>query len=294
MASLLAFMRLSRLKFLTGGFLGVALGAAIARYQGFPLRWEMLVMLQVAVTSFQLMTHYTNDYFDREADALAVRTPFSGGSGVFARNEIAPRAALIAAACSLACGTFALVMLAMQRDMIAVYIGALIAILAYSYSSPPLRLLALGLGEGTTATVVAILVPLFSYAALAHKVEMTAFLSTLPAACAMFIMMVCVEIPDIAADGATGKRNLVVRFGRPSAPVLIAFATTGMALGAFLAIRSGAPRALLGAALLGMVLGSWLRAKLNSPRPPTDAWIAGTGVAIYVVTLAAGVVAYLV
>ncbi|MFN2528542.1 MAG: prenyltransferase [Candidatus Baltobacteraceae bacterium] len=294
MASLLAFIRLSRLKFLLGGFLGVALGASIARYQGFPVRWEMLFIVQAAVTSFQLMTHYTNDYFDREADALAVRTPFSGGSGVFARNEIAPWVALLAARCSLVCGALALTILATQRDMPAVSIGALIAILAYSYSSPPLRLLALGLGEVTTAAVVAILVPLFSYAALAHKVEMTAFLSTLPAACAMFVMMICVEIPDIAVDGATGKRNLLVRFGRSSAPVLIAFATTGMALGAFLAIRSGAPRALLAAALLGMVLGTWLRAKLNSAEPPSDAWIARTGVAIFVVTLAAGVAAYLV
>jgi len=293
-SSLLAFTRLSRLTFLTGGLLGVAFGAAIARYQGFAVRWETLLLVQAAVTSLQLMTHYTNEYFDREADALSVRTLFSGGSGVFARNELAPRVALYAAGCCLFSGALALTILAMHHERTAVVVGALIALLAYSYSAPPLRLLALGLGEITTAIIVAVLVPLFSYATLAHNVEMTAALSTLPAACAMFVMMICVEIPDIAADGETGKRNLLVRFGRPSAPVLIAFATTGMALGAFLAIRSGAPRALLLAALLGMVLGTWLRAKLNSPSPPADAWIARTGVAIFVVTLAAGVAAYLV
>lgn len=294
MASLLAFIRLSRLRFLIGGVLGVALGAAIARHQGFALNGPMLLVVQVTVTAFQLMTHYSNDYFDQQADLLAMRTAFSGGSGVFARKELSPAVGLFAAVCCALIGGLMLIVLAVQHETRAEETGILIAVLAWSYSSPPLRLLARGVGELTTAAVVAILVPLFSYAAFAHSIDTLAFYSTLPAACAMFVMMLCVEFPDIAADTATGKRNLLVRLGRGSAPVFISFATTGMALGMFLAVHSGAPTPMLAAAVLGMLLCTWLRVKLQRDPPPADAWIARTGVAIFVLTLGAGVAAYLV
>jgi 1,4-dihydroxy-2-naphthoate octaprenyltransferase len=294
MASLLAFIRLSRLQFLTGGILGVAFGAAIARHQGFVLSWQTLLLVQVAVTAFQLMTHYTNDYFDRDADVLAARTPFSGGSGVLANNELAPAVAIAAATICMCAGASIVAVLAVQHKPAAATIGVLIALLAYSYSSPPLRLLARGLGELATALVVGVLVPLFSYAAFAQYIDAVAFYSTIPAGLAMFVMMICVEIPDIAADAAGGKRNLLVRFGGKSAPVFISFATTGMALGMFVAVHAGAPRAMFPVAVLGMILCTWLRVNLQRDPPRPAAWIARTGVAIFVLTLAAGVAAYLV
>ena len=50
------------------------------------------------MTSFQLMTHYANDYFDLEADrANQTPTTWSGGSRVLPAGELSPRVALIAA-----------------------------------------------------------------------------------------------------------------------------------------------------------------------------------------------------
>ena len=290
----IAFIRLSRLKFLLGGLLGVALGAAMAYHRWHILNWGIVAWAQLSVTAFQLMTHYSNDYFDRDTDAISTRTPFSGGSGVFARNELAPRVAIFAALACAAIGLVPATLFLMHGNVLAGGLGVAIMILAWDYSAPPVHLHSRGVGEVTTALVVAVLVPLFAYAALMHAVDPLAVLSTLPAASAMFVMMLCVEIPDLAVDSATGKRNLLVRLGRQSAPTLVSGATTAIALSAFLAIRAGAPRGLLGVALLAMLLCTWLRVRLNRDEQPADAWIARTGVIIFLVTLAASVAAYLV
>ena len=99
-------------------------------------------MVQAAVTSLQLMTHYANDYFDRDADARAQRTPFSGGSGALVDGSLDPavawRAALV---CLLAGLSAAALLLAAGRPGSAALLIA-IAALAWAYSAPPLRLLA--------------------------------------------------------------------------------------------------------------------------------------------------------
>src|SRR5262245_31255498 len=76
----IAFVRLGRPLFLTGGFVLYALGAAIAAHQGAVIDWTRYVWGQLAITATQLMTHYCNDYFDFAADrANATPTRWSGG-----------------------------------------------------------------------------------------------------------------------------------------------------------------------------------------------------------------------
>src|SRR5437763_1494928 len=89
--ALVAFVRLARPIFLGGGFIGFALGAAVARYDGYALSAGAYALGQAQVTAFQLMVHFANDYFDRAGDGLAQRTLFSGGSGVLTNGELAPR-----------------------------------------------------------------------------------------------------------------------------------------------------------------------------------------------------------
>ncbi|MDP9016933.1 MAG: prenyltransferase, partial [Candidatus Eremiobacteraeota bacterium] len=187
MAQISAFIKLSRLKFLTGGFLGVALGAIMAHRTTGAYLWPPIFAAQTVVTALQLMTHYSNDYFDQAADVLAIRTPFSGGSGVFARKELAPAVGLLAAQSCLLIGLLVLSLFAARNNWIVVGLGVLIATLAWSYSSPPMRLHSRGLGECTTALIVGTLVPLLSFAAASNSLSIVACLSTLPAACAMFI-----------------------------------------------------------------------------------------------------------
>jgi len=211
--SVLAFIRLARLPFLFGGFAAFALGAIVARFDGHALDPRSYLLGQFLVTSFHLMVHFDNDYHDQASDALTTRTAWSGGSGVLVTNELSPRVALWASRVCIGVGLAFTANAFFGGNLALAAIGIAIFFLASSYSLPPIRLLARGLGELDAVAVVAVLVPLAGYATFARTIGPHALLATIPGAIAMFGMMLSVEIPDARADAATGKRNLVVRWG---------------------------------------------------------------------------------
>jgi 1,4-dihydroxy-2-naphthoate octaprenyltransferase len=288
---LVAFVRLGRPLFLVGGLLGFALGAALARNAGHALSVSAYLWGQGTVTAFHLMVHYANDYFDQAGDAIAARTPFSGGSGVLAAGELPPRAALYGAYGCALLGLVGVAHAAGAGNAVAAALALVMAILAWAYSAPPLRLLARGLGEIDTVAVVAVLVPLVGYAWFAHRVDAAAFAITAPGVCAMFAMMLCVEVPDRDADAATAKRTLVVRWG--IARALTAASAAAFAAAALLvAVPAGTfsvplPRALVAAlptALLALALAVTVSRGL--PR----AVVPLLGVTLYAVTAFANLV----
>ncbi|MGA2395774.1 MAG: prenyltransferase [Candidatus Lustribacter sp.] len=215
-----AFVRLARPAFLLGGFAGFGLGAAVARFDGRALEWSAYLWGQLIVTAFQLMVHFANDYFDQETDALTTRTAWSGGSGVLPAGALAAPVALAAARACASIGAVAVLHAAFTGNLWLAFTGAAIGVLAWAYSAPPWRLLARGLGELDTVVVVALLVPLAGYATFARGFSAPALLATIPGLCAMFAMMLAVEMPDVRADAATGKRTLVVRWGIASAAIV--------------------------------------------------------------------------
>lgn len=223
-----ALIRLGRPLFLGGGFILYALGAAIAAAAGASIDGNRYVIGQAAVTSFQLMTHYANDYFDYDADrANKTPTRWSGGSRVLATDELPRHVALVAALVLAALGTGLSLLLAMRSGVGVLALPTLVAILvlAWEYSAPPLRLCAAGTGELTTALVVTVLVPWLGFylqAPACSGLRMLV-LSVVPLALLQFAMLLAIEFPDAAGDAATGKRTLVVRLGaRASAGLYIA------------------------------------------------------------------------
>lgn len=241
------------------------------------------------------MTHYANDYFDLEADAKAVRTPYSGGSGVLVDGSLPPAAGLWAALACAAAGALGCLSLALRGLTLSAGLAAVIGILAWAYSAPPLRLLARGFGELDCALVVAVLVPLCTYAAQAGSLSPLAFASTLPGAAAMIAMMLAVEFPDVAVDRAARKRNLVVRLGERGILPLAYAACFAIYAGVVLALLAGAPPALALLEALTLPL-AWQLVRalaLRSPRAPNDEAIAGRGVALFFLVSFFALLAYL-
>jgi len=211
-----AFVKLGRPKFLLGGSAFYGLGAALATIGHGPIEWHAFAWGQAIVTSTQLMTHYSNDYFDLAADR-ANRTPtrWSGGSRILPSGLLQPRVALFAAlvfACISAC---LVSLLAVRPDSPRALVPLVILLigLAWSYSAPPLRLLARGLGELTTALVVTLLTPLLGFYLQCGVFERLPFLACVPLAGLQLAMLLTIELPDAAGDALTGKRTLVVRWG---------------------------------------------------------------------------------
>ena len=228
-----SFALLTRPVFLLGGALLYALGAAIATSAGVPIDWSRYVLGQVIVTSVQLTTHYANEYFDYEADRLigANRTWFTGGSGVLHRGLIPLNAALTAARVCAMIAVVAIVA-AMPIEPAMSAIGALALLGGWFYSAPPVRLVASGFGELTTALIVAFLAPLSGLVMQQGPVDMRLIAITLPLVLMQLAMLVVVELPDLDADARAGKRTLVVRAGRARAAhlhsvlLIAAFAVT--------------------------------------------------------------------
>lgn len=213
-----ALVRLGRPLFLGSGFVLYALGAAVAAAHGHTIEPMLYLLGQTAITLFQLMTHYANDYFDYEADrANATPTHWSGGSRVLVKGELPRGAALGAALLTAAVGLGVTLALAGLERVGPLAAPTLIValVLSWEYSAPPLRLHSLGLGELTVALVVTTLVPFFGFYLQAPDLigVRVLLLAVAPLCCLQLAMLLAIEFPDAAGDTMVGKRTLVVRLG---------------------------------------------------------------------------------
>jgi 1,4-dihydroxy-2-naphthoate octaprenyltransferase len=282
--SVLAFIRLGRPLFLGGGFILFALGAVIARASGHAIDAGRYALGQGAVTAFQLMTHYANDYFDLEADrANATPTKWSGGSRVLPGGELPANVALVAALVLAAIGcVLGGVLIADTDSNIAATLVAMAA-LAWAYSAPPLRLCARGLGELDTAVVVTVLVPWlgFSLQAPDGPGRDLLVLAIVPLALLQFAMLVAIELPDAAGDAAAGKRTLVVRLGATRAASLYMAAVTLAFLWLPLAWRLGLPSRAAMAGSIPVPIALWRIGRIRADSADVSAYERLTFFAVF-------------
>ncbi len=256
----LFFIRLGRPHFLAGGFLLHGLGVVIALYTGAPLNLPALLWGQVAITTTQLMTHYSNEFFDLPADqANPTPTRWAGGSRVLPDGSLPPQVALATAVVlsMLAMGAVTVLALVIQPGALTAVLLILAMAMAWEYSAPPLRLHSRGLGELTVAFVVAGLTPLVGFYLQSGRLALLPLLAVIPLGCLQFAQMLSVEFPDTAGDASAGKCTLVVRLGGAGAARLF-----GMALLAAYAMlpllsRLGLPATVAAAAGLTAPLAVW-------------------------------------
>ena len=257
-----AFVRLGRPLFLGGGFLLFGLGAVVAWAHGHALNAHLYLLGQAAVTSFQLMTHYANDYFDYEADcANATPTRWSGGSRVLPGGELPVVVALVAALILAVMGLSltGAVALVPARGGLLVPTLLLMAALSWAYSAPPLRLHGSGFGELNVAVVVTGLVPFLGFHLQAPDLRgWQALLLTLtPLALLQVAMLLAIEFPDEAGDRAVGKRTLVVRLGAERGATLYGLVVVAAFVTLLLAPLAGLPGRVALAGLLVAPLALW-------------------------------------
>jgi len=222
-SKIVAFARLSRPHFLIGGVVLYALGAMIARFQGYALDGPLYFVGQLFITSGQLMTHYLNEYWDLEADQLnQSRTLFSGGSGVLPEGSLSRETARVAASVCLAIHIATAVALIAQYGappsawavMVLVFLGA------FFYSTPPVQLSHSGYGEITTSVLVAGFVPAFGHLLQAGQPTLLLLFTTAPLVVLHYVMLLAFEFPDFLADEAAGKKTVLVRIGRRNGAII--------------------------------------------------------------------------
>ena len=101
---LVALWRMSRPAQLALIALVYALGVAMALGRGATAEAGAVALGLAALLPVAASVHYANEYADVETDALADRTPFSGGSGALPASGVDRRVVLQAAIGTLALG----------------------------------------------------------------------------------------------------------------------------------------------------------------------------------------------
>lgn len=79
--ALAEFIRLGRFPFLISGFIPFAAGALLALLLGARFTPVQFVFGYAAMAAAHLSVHYSNDYFDADADRFVETTAISGGAG---------------------------------------------------------------------------------------------------------------------------------------------------------------------------------------------------------------------
>ncbi len=270
---IIAWIKLGRFLFLSGGFVFFALGASVVHYQGYAIDWSLYLIGQLTVTTTQLMVHYSNDYFDYQAD-VANQTPtrWSGGSRILPSDQLSSRVALYTAII-LALGAFSLIILLItQFDIHSITIVLLTTalVLSWGYSAPPMRLHSRGLGEITASFIVPILTPFVSFSLQTGTVDLILALAVMPSALLQFNMMLTVHLPDMEGDAAVNKRTLVVIVGCGRTIWLYQAILIGAYLLAPLLILAGLPVQIGLGIVLPIPLAIWLfwRMKLGHGSNP--------------------------
>ena len=272
---LTAFLRLSRIPFLTPGLAPFTAGLLLGLlHGGGALEPGLVAIAYAGLILIMLATYYSNEYFDYEVDRINRNyNKFSGGSRVLPEGLL-PREtafkAFIGAVVAFAMLTLAYLKLYYQARPWLLAMGAIGMFAGVFYTTPPIRWAYRGLGETWILFSYGILAVASGYYVATGTLALEALLLSLPAAFSVFAVIVINEFPDYEADRVVGKRNLVVRLGRERAAYLYAFGlmATAVTLALAAAVISGLPGILLSiplVALLAFLLAGVLRGDYRDP-----------------------------
>jgi 1,4-dihydroxy-2-naphthoate octaprenyltransferase len=202
--------RPSQLLLIVGVYL---LGAKIVQEKGAEMTISTLVVGAVPLIAVAASVHYANEYADYETDALAHRTPFSGGSGALQRADAPRSIPLRAGIVALIGGALLTAVLALTGWLALPAVGvlAIIAVAGWQYSVGPLRLAWRGFGEVTNATLGGLALPVYGGAVLGGPLLAVA-LASVPFFLLVLLNLFATQWPDREADGAVGKDTLAVQW----------------------------------------------------------------------------------
>lgn len=148
--------------------------------------------------------------------------PYTGGSR-FIQTGIMSAAGMARLGTSLlAVAAIAGLLLLSIKGIMILWFGIVGIALAVLYSLGPVRLSSLGLGEAAVGVAFGVL-PVSGAAWLQSGViDSNLILFSLPVSAWVTAILLINEVPDIVADGATGKRTLPVRLGHDGTAALYA------------------------------------------------------------------------
>jgi 1,4-dihydroxy-2-naphthoate octaprenyltransferase len=156
--------------------------------------------------------------------------PYTGGSQFIQKGIMsAPEMARLGISLLTVAAIAGLVLIILKGPLV-LYFGLVGVALAVMYSLGPAHLSSLGVGETAVAIGFGI-VPVVGAAWLqGAPLDSTLLIVSLPASIWVAMILLANEVPDIAADGATGKRTLPVRLGLTTTALIYIISHIGAAM----------------------------------------------------------------
>lgn len=207
----------TRPPFLTAGALPVVVGTAWGASQVGTLSWLLAGCALLGVVLLHAAANVLNDVGDELGGTDRLNSqriyPYTGGSR-FIQNGVLSVAQMRAWGISLL--VLALlpggVLLALRGPAI-LWLGVAGVALGVAYSLRPFALASRGLGELAVALAFGLLPGVGAAWLQSGRVDGDAGWIMLPTTLWVTAILLINEVPDVAADGAAGKRTLPVRFG---------------------------------------------------------------------------------
>ena len=220
------FLVLSRLPFLLPGLAALITGMAIGVADGYDPAGGLAFISVTGVAMIMLATYYFNEYFDYEGDLINRKfIPFSGGSRALPDLKVPRKTAIIAGRIVVAILVVYLIiyLLFYLRDYpMLLFMGLFGAFCGIFYSHTPFQWSYRGIGEPMIGFCYGILALTSGYYVVSGVLKPSMLVIAIPASLSIFAVIVCNEFPDIQADRAVHKLNLVVRLGLEKASVMYA------------------------------------------------------------------------
>jgi len=207
----------TRPKFFPASVLPVLVGTAWGAYVSAGLDAYVFVIALLATMCVHAASNVLNDVGDEiiGTDARNDKRvyPYTGGSrfiqmGILSKSRMAQLGVAL-----LLVAMLAGVALFIEKGPIVLVFGIIGIALCVLYSLGPVKLSALGLGETAVAVGLGVL-PVTGAAWLQDgSIDLPLILFSLPVSAWVAAILLINEVPDIEADGATGKNTLPVRLG---------------------------------------------------------------------------------
>ncbi len=238
MTKIFSWVVIMRLPFLSATLVPIFVGAAIAKFAGYPIQWGWLALTALGGSLLQIGTNTSNDYFDHISGTDEINYNYSnkglngGGRGI-QMGLISPEGMLKLAIVTFALSALAGIPLIVKAGYSILWLGLIGFLSGLFYTAPPFKFSSRkGLGElliglnfgplmvaGSALVQTGILLP-------------EAFLIGIPIGLLIAAVVYVNEFPDHDSDKQSGKNTLIVVFGPEKARA----GYVSLVVGAFLSI----------------------------------------------------------
>ena len=238
MTKIFSWVVIMRLPFLSATLVPIFVGAAIAKFAGYPIQWGWLALTALGGSLLQIGTNTSNDYFDHTSGTDEINYNYSnkglngGGRGI-QMGLISAEGMLKLAIATFGMSALVGIPLILKAGYPVLWLGLIGFLSGLFYTAPPFKFSSRkGLGELLIGLNFGPLMVAGSALVQTGVLLPEAFLIGIPIGLLIAAVVYVNEFPDHDSDKQSGKNTLIVVFGPEKARA----GYVSLVVGAFLSI----------------------------------------------------------